>query len=206
MDIELDGLLDRLRELEAEFEQKVDAQRAAFRYRLHRGRSVFEVGAIAEHRRIKKGILLFLRESTLGALLVAPFVYFLVVPFVILDLGVWLFQRVCFAVWGIERVRRADYINFDKRYLAYLNGIEKLNCVYCSYANGLIAYAREVGARSEQYWCPIKHATHARSSHSRYRRFVDYGDAQGFRSRLEQFRQEVREEVRQEDRKSRNDA
>ena len=78
--------------------------------------------------------------------------------------------------------------------MAYLNGIEKLNCAYCGYANGVIAYAREAASRSEQYWCPIKHALRVRTPHQRYRAFVDYGDAAGFRARLDELRDEVRSE------------
>lgn len=192
MDLELDDLLARLRQLEEEFEQKVDAHRAAFRYRLRNGRVEFERSVLAEHRRIRKGLIQFFRESTLGALFIAPFVYFLIVPLSTLDLSVWLYQRVCFSVWGIEPVRRANYIVLDRRHLGYLNAIERLNCVYCGYANGLIAYVREVAARTEQYWCPIKHAVRTRSCHARYREFVDYGDAEGFRARLEKFREGVR--------------
>lgn len=79
-------------------------------------------------------------------------------PFVILDLGVSVYQAVCFTVWHMQRVRRADYVVIDRHRLPYLNLIEKLNCLYCSYANGVIAYTREVASRTEQYWCPIKHA------------------------------------------------
>lgn len=192
MDLELDDLLDRLRKLEEEFERKVDDQRAAFRYQLRDGRVEFEKSIVAEHRRIRRSAILFLRESPAGALVAAPFVYALIVPFVALDLGIWLFQRICFSVWDIEPVRRADYIMLDRRHLAYLNGIEKLNCVYCGYANGLIAYVREVAGRTEQYWCPIKHAIRTRSAHARYRKFVDYGDADGFRARLKEFRDGVK--------------
>ena len=34
--------------------------------------------------------------------------------------------------------------------LAYLNGIEKLNCTFCSYANGLIAYVRRDRSRASR--------------------------------------------------------
>ncbi|MDE2512291.1 MAG: hypothetical protein KGL74_14295 [Elusimicrobia bacterium] len=50
----------------------------------------------------------------------------------------------------------------EKEFLApveYLNWIELFNCDYCSYAGGLIAFAREVSSRAEQYFCPIKHAS-----------------------------------------------
>lgn len=34
--------------------------------------------------------------------------------------------------------------------------MEKVNCVYCSYFNGLMSYLREIAGRTEQYWCPIR--------------------------------------------------
>lgn len=192
MDVELDDLLNRLRQLEEEFEQKIDAQRAAFRYQLHKRKVFFEQGIIAEHREIKTGIGRFLRDSTVGGLIISPFVYILIIPLVLLDLCLWLFQHTCFLIWGMEPVCRADFIVLDRRYLAYLNGIEKLNCLYCGYGNGLLAFAQEIAARTEQYWCPIKHAIRTKAPHRRSRRFLEYGDADGFRDRLEEFREQVR--------------
>jgi hypothetical protein len=52
-------------------------------------------------------------------------------------------------------------ISFDRRKLAYLNAIEKLNC---DYANGILTYAREIASRTEQFWCPIKHAAMPRAT------------------------------------------
>lgn len=192
MDAELTDLHERLRRLEEEFERKLDTQRAAFRYQIEKGRVMFEEGIIAEHRKVKTGLTRFLRNSTSGSLLLAPFIYFLIFPLLLLDLSVWLYQVVCFSVWGIKHVRRADYIRLDRHRLAYLNAIEKLNCVYCGYANGLIAYVQEIAGRTEQYWCPIKHALRSKSAHRRFRNFVEYGDAEGFHARLEAFRDEVR--------------
>jgi hypothetical protein len=192
MDSEPDDLLERLQQLEEEFEQKIEAQRTAFRYRLQKGRVKFENSVVAEHRQIKISIIRFLRGSTIGGVIISPFIYILIIPLLLLDIGTWIFQHTCFSVWGIERIRRSDFIVLDRRHLAYLNGIEKLNCVYCSYANGLIAYVQEVAACTEQYWCPIKHAIRTKASHRRYRQFLDYGDAEGFRARLEEFREQVR--------------
>lgn len=133
-----------------------------------------------------------MRRSPLASLFVAPAVYGLIIPIALLDLGVCIFQLVCFTAWGMERVRRSDHVIVDRHRLSYLNGIEKLNCWYCGYANGVIALAREVASRSEQYWCPIKHALRVRTGHSRYRNFVEYGDAEGFRAQLEKLRDKVR--------------
>lgn len=192
VETEIDDLVQRLVRLEDELERKLEARRAEFQYRIEEKRAVFEKSAIRQHKLIKIGLLTFLRKSPLAALVVAPAVYGLIVPLVLLDLGVYLFQLVCFSAWGMERLERSDYIIVDRHRLAYLNGIEKLNCAYCGYANGVIAYAREAASRSEQYWCPIKHALRVRSPHQRYRGFVDYGDARGFRSRLDELRSEAR--------------
>ena len=92
-----------------------------------------------------------------------------------------LYQAVCFPVYRIEKVRRADYISIDRHHLAYLNGLEKLNCMYCGYGNGLLAYASEIAARTEAYWCPIKHARRMEGTHRHYPEFLEYGDAEGFK-------------------------
>ncbi len=76
----------------------------------------------------------------------------------------------------------------DRGRLRYLNSIEKLNCVYCEYVNGVIAYIQEIAGRTEQYWCPIKHAMRMKTMHSRYRYFFDYGDAEEYRHRLDEVR------------------
>lgn len=184
-------LLRRLERLEDEFERELEAGRERFKYRISQGRVIFEQGIAAEHRRLKTGLIRFLRNSPIGSLVIAPFVYGLVIPLAFLDLSVWLYQKTCFLVWGIVPVRRSDYIVIDRHHLAYLNGIQKLNCVYCSYANGLIAYVQEVAAKTEQFWCPIKHAVRVKAAHARYRHFVDYGDAEGFRDRLRQLRADI---------------
>ena len=44
--------------------------------------------------------------------------------------------------------------------------------------------------RTEQYWCPIKHAVRLKTRHSRYQHFVDYGDAAHYHARLEVIRRE----------------
>jgi hypothetical protein len=105
------------------------------------------------------------------------------------------YQLVCFPVYGIPKVRRVDYFVFDRHHLAYLNAIEKLNCAYCSYANCLIAYVREIAARTEQYWCPIKHARRVIGAHARYATFDDYGNAEGYQKRAAELRDELAKET-----------
>ena len=192
MDNEIEDMVRRLVSLENEIERKLEDHRNKFQYRLDEKRAVFEEEVIRRHRLIKTGLLKFLRHSPFATIIVTPVIYSLIVPLAFLDLGVHIVQLICFSAWGMEKVRRSDFVIIDHQRLAYLNGIEKLNCMYCSYANGVISYAREVASRSEQYWCPIKHALRVRTPHQRYRSFVEYGDAEGFRARLEELRKGVR--------------
>ena len=124
-------------------------------------------------------------------MLVSPVIYAGIVPPLLLDLFVSVYQAVCFPVYGIAKIKRADYFVFDRHHLAYLNALEKLNCAYCSYTNGLIAYAREIIARTEQYWCPIKHARRVIGSHARYALFDDYGEAENYQVRLTELRKSL---------------
>ena len=126
-------------------------------------------------------------EGAPAGRLTAPVIYSLIVPLVLLDAFVSIYQAICFPVYHIPKVRRRDYLVFDRHHLAYLNALEKFNCAYCSYANGLIAYVREIAARTEQYWCPIKHARRMVGAHSAYTMFEDYGDGSGYRKLVDQL-------------------
>jgi hypothetical protein len=71
----------------------------------------------------------------------------------------------------------------------HLNTIEKVNCTYCGYGNGVIAYTREIISRTEQYWCPIRHAHHVIDAHRRYPQFFAFGDAQSYQQGIKSKRQ-----------------
>jgi hypothetical protein len=192
----LDDLLERAARLEREIEHELNQAREHWRYRIDRGKIRFEHDVRAAHRRLKQGIPAYLRESNPLHLLIAPVIYSLIVPIAVLDAWISLYQAICFPVFGIARVRRDAYIVFDRQHLAYLNLIEKMNCGYCGYANGVLAYVREIAGRTEQYWCPIRHAKRLRAPHSHYREFVDYGDASGYQRRLLPLRARLKGEKR----------
>ena len=184
----VERLKEALRALEAEIDAELDQSRDRLRYRIERGRIRFDHEVLARHRAAKVRLREFLGAARPMVILTAPVIYSLILPFVLLDLFVSLYQAICFPVYGIAKVRRADHIAFDRQHLAYLNGLQKLNCVYCGYCNGLISFVREVAGRTEQYWCPIKHARRMAGRHEQYGDFVAYGDAEGFREESEGLR------------------
>jgi hypothetical protein len=139
-------------------------------------------------RQHRPALLNYMLRGGVLTWLTMPVIYSLIVPFVVLDGWVSLYQAVCFRAWRVRRVRRGAYFAIDRHKLGYLNGLEKANCLYCSYATGVIGYVREIAARTEQYWCPIRHAQRTRHPHSRQRGFVPYGDGAAYRAMLPSLR------------------
>ncbi len=189
----LEQLASRIRELEEDLEQELAEKRRILRYRLERRRVVFEADVEARHRAARERLASFLARTRLMVVLTAPFIYALILPLALLDLFVSLYQAACFPVYGIPKVPRHSYIVIDRQQLAYLNGLQKLNCVYCGYANGLIAWVREVASRTEAYWCPIKHASRVAEPHLRYPGFADFGDEADFHGGLQARRAALRD-------------
>lgn len=191
MNERIDTLVQGIKALEAELEVELARRRIELNFVMHEGKVRFEQVIIARHRAAKIGLSRYVLDSRPLMVLSAPLIYSLILPFALLDAFVTTYQALCFRVYGIPLVRRQDYFIFDRGYLAYLNAIEKLNCVYCSYANGLIAYVREVASRTEQHWCPIKHARRVIAAHDHYAAFLDYGDAEAYRRELSTLRHDL---------------
>ncbi|MDK9723807.1 MAG: DUF4407 domain-containing protein [Sterolibacteriaceae bacterium MAG5] len=185
----VDELLARIHSLQEELEEEYRQAREEFEQK--RERLADELRR--QQRSYRTGLVAFLLRTRPLVALTAPLIYLGWLPFLLMDLFVTAYQWVCFPIYGIPRVRRADYVVIDRQDLPYLNAIEKFNCLYCSYGNGVAAYLREVAARTEQYWCPIKHARRMEAAHDRYHRFLDYGDAEAYRRGLERLRRELAE-------------
>lgn len=182
----IEELLARIRSLQDQLEDEYRKARDDFGQK----RMQLAEELLRQQRRYKVGLFRFLSQTRPLVALTAPLIYAGWIPFVLMDLFVTLYQAVCFPIYRIPRVRRADYLVFDRADLPYLNLIEKFNCFYCSYGNGIAAYTREVAARTEQYWCPIKHARRIHAAHERYPQFFDHGDAEAFRQGLERLRRQ----------------
>lgn len=190
MEDTIQQLVGRIKELEKEIQKEIDARQAKFYYEIRRRRVIFEKQVKQHHKQLMKTVVRYFRDARVLAIVTAPVIYSLILPALLMDLMVSVYQAVCFPVYGVPRVKRSEYIVFDRHYLRYLNAIEKLNCLYCGYFNGLIAYTREVAARTEQHWCPIKHARKVKDLHNRYKYFLDYGDADNYREHVEKVRRE----------------
>lgn len=187
-------LLLQITALEDELNEALKEQGGRLRYQMEGRRVVFEQTIREAHQRVKLGLFRWFLTVRPQNYLTMPFIYGMALPMAIFDLCVNLYQWICFPVYGIARVKRGNYFVMDHQHLAYLNIIEKAHCLYCSYAVGLLAFASEIIARTEQYFCPIKHAGRVLGAHSRYERFLEYGEAEEFHGKLEAYRVQLAKE------------
>lgn len=181
-------ILAQMAALEADLRTAVTEQEGKMVFQIKGKRVEFEQSVRAAHRKLKKNFFRWLVTNRPQNLITGPIIYGMILPLLMLDLCVSFYQFTCFPIYGVTKVRRADYIVFDRQHLDYLNFIEKFHCTYCAYGSGLMGYMAEILARTEQYFCPIKHAHKILGTHSHYNRFLDYGDAADYEARLEEFR------------------
>lgn len=181
-------LLAQIKVLEEELQTVVHAQEHRMFFQIQGKRVEFEKTIRQTHRRLKRGFFSWLVTNRPQNLITGPIIYSMIFPMLVLDLCVSFYQATCFPIYRVAKVRRADYIVLDRQHLAYLNFIEKFHCTYCAYGTGLLAYVSEIVARTEQYFCPIKHARKVLGTHARYAHFLDYGDAADYAARVEEFR------------------
>ena len=189
MNKRINEIVGRMKALEQELDTELSLARANIRYRLVDSKIRFDQDALSLHRRLKINLFRYALLPRPVHVLCAPFIWILLPVLLLLDVLGSLYHAVCFPLLKIPKVRRHDHFFYDRQHLAYLNLLEMVNCAYCSYGTGLLSYISEIVARTEQYWCPIKHARRTLAAHSHYKNFTEYGDAEAFRHDLEKIRQ-----------------
>lgn len=188
MNDRISQILAQMAALENDLRTAVQEKENTMFFQIKGKRVEFESSVKAAHRKLKINFFRWLVTNRPQNLITGPIIYGMVFPLMMLDFFVSFYQWACFPIYGITKVRRGDYIVFDRRHLGYLNFIEKFHCTYCEYGNGLMGYMGEILARTEEYFCPIKHAHKILGTHAHYNRFLDYGDAADYEAKLEEFR------------------
>ncbi|HEX9390341.1 MAG TPA: hypothetical protein VF928_03400 [Usitatibacteraceae bacterium] len=182
------SLLNQISALEDEMRIALHEQETKMFFEIKGRRIEFEAAVKQTHRKLKLNFFVWLVSNRPQNLITGPIIYGMIFPLLILDFFVTFYQATCFPVYGVAKVRRRDYIVLDRQYLGYLNFIEKFHCTYCAYGSGLTAYICEIVARTEQYFCPIKHARKILGTTRRYADFLQYGDAADYEKKLEEYR------------------
>lgn len=194
MNDRIQQILNEITALEDDLRTALNEQQSTIFFQVKGKRIEFEQSIKEAHKRLKTNFFRWLVTNRPQNLITGPIIYSMIIPLLITDFFVTIYQWTCFPVYGIKKVRRGDYIVYDRQQLNYLNFIEKFHCTYCAYGNGMIAYVSEIIARTEQYFCPIKHARKILGTHGRYERFLEYGDAKDYAARVEEYRRALEQE------------
>lgn len=182
-------ILDEIEAMKVKLGEEIAEQEKNLSYEIQNGYVQFEKDVFKKQKENMKNLLAWFREIPLLHLLSSPLIYAMVIPAILFDIILFIYQQVIFRIYKFKPIKRSDYIIYDHQYLGYLNSIEKLNCLYCSYFNGLMQYASAIASRTEYYFCPIKHAKKVTYQHDYYDLYFTYGDGDGYQSKLKELRE-----------------
>ena len=111
----------------------------------------------------------------------APLIIAMIFPLVILDVCLEIYHQIAFPLYNIPVNKRRNYIKIDRQKLSYLNSYDKLWCMYCGYANGLLGYAVKVAGDTEKYWCGVKnYPAKGYVEPAHHKEFLEYGDEEAY--------------------------
>ena len=120
-------------------------------------------------------------EKELRHIVSIPFIWGMFVFFVVFDIGLEIYHQIGFRLYKIPIVSRKKYVKIDRHKLSYLSFLDKIRCVYCGYANGLLAYAVKITGETEKYWCGIKHESDDNFVEPHHQKdFAEFGNKDDF--------------------------
>ncbi|MEQ8200586.1 MAG: hypothetical protein ABRQ24_04070 [Syntrophomonadaceae bacterium] len=186
MDSKIRQIQQKIDELEAALQHEYEFLAEKYGFSIHQKRIEFLHTFRERNKTFRIPAWKYAIPVNIRHVLSIPFIYMMVVPTIILDLFLTMYNWTALPLYRIPVVKRRDYIVYDRQFLDYLNWIQKINCVYCTYVNGVFAYAVELGGRTERYWCPIKAAKKRPARNNWYSDYADYGSPEQW---LEKFNQ-----------------
>jgi hypothetical protein len=176
MDSKIKKILERMDLLNDSLKKEYARLAKKYGFLINQKKIIFSKRIRERNKKFRIPVWKYVIPKSVLHLFAMPFIYMMIVPAVTLDVFITLYHWTVFPLCGIPMIKRGDYIVYDRRFLDYLNIIQKVHCLYCSYVNGLFAYCLEVSARTERYWCPIKAANKPKFYHNWYKEFADYGN------------------------------
>jgi len=188
-------IIEEIEAMKVKLGEEIAQQEKDISYEIQNGYVQFEKEVLDKQKENMKNLLAWFRDIPLLHLLASPLVYGMIIPAMLFDIILFVYQQVIFRIFKFKFIKRSDYILFDRQYLGYLNSIEKLNCLYCTYFNGLMQYASAIAGRTELYFCPIKHAKKVAYQHDYYDEFFRYGDEDEYQKKLEALRKKSEKEM-----------
>jgi hypothetical protein len=115
MSEKIDALLERMRGLEKEIVRELQRKEMEFFYEVRLGKVRFTQEARARHKQMVKRFTTYIRDSRAMIVFTSPVIWACLVPILILDLTMKLYQAICFPIYGIPKVKRRDSSRFNRQ-------------------------------------------------------------------------------------------
>lgn len=177
----IQSIINEIKQKKEELYKEYEKLKIKYWYIIKKRKIIFLKEFKEKNRLYKISLLESFLWTKIREFLSIPFIYAMIIPAVILDIFLFIYQQTALRLYKIPLVKRREYIIFERRHLDYLNLIQKINCLYCSYVNWLFSYAVEIAWRTEKYWCPIKYANRKKWWHDWEEYFADYWDPEWFK-------------------------
>ena len=181
MNSKISKIIFEIKQKKQELKIEYEKLKEKYGFKIEWKKIIWKKDKLEELKKYKKSIIDTIFWARVREILSIPFIYSMIIPAIILDLFLFIYQQIAIRLYKIPITKRSDYIVFDRRELVYLNILQKINCMYCSYFNWLMQYAVEVAGRTEKYWCPIKHVRKKAWEHNWEEYFADYWDVELFK-------------------------
>jgi anti-sigma-K factor RskA len=91
-------LIGQIAELEAELEAEMARRAAQLRVAFVDGRLKYEQDVLRRHRELQSSLWNYLRSARVLVVITAPVIYALILPLVLLDIFITIYQFICFPV------------------------------------------------------------------------------------------------------------
>ena len=108
-------LLGQMAALEEELRAAVHQQESRMFFQIKGKRVEFERSVRDAHRKLRKNFFRWLVTNRPQNLITGPVIYAMILPLMMVDFFVSFYQWACFPIYGVAKVRRSDYIVFDRQ-------------------------------------------------------------------------------------------
>lgn len=144
MKSKISKLYREIKEKRDELFIEIEKMKEKYDFDYIKGKIVFSKKQKEENKKEKLPTYRYMLGAQIRHIISMPFIYGMIVPALFLDIFLFVYQQTCFRLYRIPLVKRKDYITAERKHLDYLNWIQKINCLYCSYVNGIFSYAVEI--------------------------------------------------------------
>lgn len=124
MEVDFADTIERIMQLEKELEQEIKKKNHEIIKSYQKQKIRFEESIRKQQEKYRVHLLRYVFSARLRSIIVAPIIYFMVIPISIFDVSIFIYQHITFRFYGIPLVIRKDYITIDRHHLGYLNLLE----------------------------------------------------------------------------------